>query len=611
MGAWDDGGDAMKKHVPCMSLGEAGRCLPCFAWLVAAAIVAAIFVAGCISQDPAGDGAAGRQNSLEVASIRYFPAEDGPEDETLEVVVRNCGDSPVTMSSALVDGRELKSAAASAATALKSFSFDVGGRSAAPRRVRNPSDPDVRWWQFYPSPAVPPGGFVSFMANLRGRPKPHSFELRTSTGQLLRLRAPRRSSSRREITFLAFTGDGRTALVRYSKGEPPCRAFVDGKPAPGVTVLSPADAGSQGGAVVPLERHVAKGDPVFVELEFPGGSRASAFIRVLPGVYSVAPFGNRDDEPLPEDVRRRFGFDDTLAILRLPHDVACDDVRAKEHGASATACLLSRRELFDSRPEELCGVDFCTALYRGVWNIYAPMADAVFCKPYRLHWGESPSRFMEEEDAMLGDVVRRVAPRPVAWVPERFRRMVELDGREFEQMAWCALLRGVRVVRCHHWKNDVLRPFGGNRGLEESVVRFNDGFRRLRPRLERLMPAGGWVDRDARIAVLEGWCAADGVLLLVRNLDYDNGLSTLSRQRSHAFSSRRREAVQLSYALPKWLSPGGAVDALDGAPVEAVDDGGMLKVRLAELQDFRIVWIPSAGEVQAAGSTLSEKEAMQ
>ena len=171
----------MKKHVPCMSLGEAGRCLPCFVWLVAAAIVAAIFVAGCISQDPAGDGAAGRTNPLEVASIRHFPTDDGAEDETHEVVMRNGGDSPVTMSAALVDGRELKSAAASAATALKSFSFDVGGRSAAPRRVRNPSDPDVRWWQFYPSPAVPPGGFVSFMANLRGRPKPHSFELRTST----------------------------------------------------------------------------------------------------------------------------------------------------------------------------------------------------------------------------------------------------------------------------------------------------------------------------------------------------------------------------------------------------------------------------------------------
>jgi len=601
----------MKNHVSSMSFGVAGRRLSCLMRLLAVAIVVSSSVAGCIGPDPAADGVAGRTNPLEVTSIRHFPTDDGAEDETLEVVVRNCGDSPVTMSSALVDGRELKSAAASAATALKSFSFDVGGRSAAPRRVRNSPDPDVRWWQFYPSPAVPPGGFVSFMANFRGRPKPHSFELRTSAGQALRLRDTRRSSIGREITFLAFTGDGRTALVRYSKGGPPCGAFVDGRPAPGVKVLLPASAGSPGGVVVPLERPAAKGDPVLVELEFPGGSRASAFIRALPGVHSVAPFGNRDDEPLPEDVRRRFGFDDTLAVLRLPHDVACDDVRAKEHGASATACLLSRRELFDSRPEELCGVDFCTALYRGVWNIYAPMADAVFCKPYRLHWGESPSRFMEEEDAMLGDVVRRVAPRPVAWVPERFRRMVELDGREFEQMAWCALLRGVRVVRCHHWKNDVLRPFGGNRGLEESVVRFNSGFRRLRPRLERMIPAGGWVDRDARIAVLEGWCAAEGVLLLVRNLDYDNGLSTLSRPRSHAFSSRRRGAVPLSYALPKWLSPGGAVDALDGTPVEAVDNGGALKVRLSELRDFRVVWIPSAGEVQAVGSTLSEKEAMQ
>ena len=565
----------------------------------------ALLLAGCRSSvSPVGGGAA-PANPISVASAHYFPTDDGKDDETYEVVLRNAGTAPVELTAAILDGRELKSANPSSAAALKSFSFDVGGRSAAQRRVRNPSDPDVRWWQFYPSPTIQPGGFASFMVNFIGSTRSHSLELRTADGSVLCHKIPRRVPGGRAVTYLAFTGDGSTALVRHSKGAPPCGVSVNGKAVAGARALSPSNAGLPGGVVVPLERPVAKGDPVFVELSFTDGSHASAFIRAMPGVYSVAPFGNHDDELLPKDVRNRFGFDDTLAVHRLPHDVACDDTRTKEHGASAAACLVSRKMHFAAHPGELSGVDFCTGLYKGEWNIYAPMADAVFSKPYRLHWGATPARFMEEEDAMVDEAVRRAAPRPVAWVPDRFRRAAELDGREFEQLAWCALMRGARIVRCHHWKNDLVRPFDGNPGLEEAWMRFNADFRRMRPRLERLIPARGWTERNARVAVLEGWCADEGVLLLVRNLDYDNGLTVLSKPRAHPFASARREVVTFGYAPPKWLKPGAAVDALDGSPVGAISGRGRISLRLDGLGDFRLVWIPAA---DGGKSILSTKE---
>ena len=140
------------------------------------------FLVGCSSLDSSANYDAIRAKPVSVAAARYFPTDDGKGDETYEVVLRNGTAAPVELSAALLDGRELKSADVAAAAALKSFSFDVGGRSAAQRRVRNPSDPDVRWWQFYPSPTIPPGGFASFMVNFIGSTKPHSLELRTADG---------------------------------------------------------------------------------------------------------------------------------------------------------------------------------------------------------------------------------------------------------------------------------------------------------------------------------------------------------------------------------------------------------------------------------------------
>ena len=584
--------------------------LQLLAGIATCAAVAAMQLVGCRSHvPPPSDGATGAM-PVSIVSAHYFSTGDGDCDETYEVVLRNDGDSPVSLTSALLDGRELKSPDLAAAAALKSFSFDIGGRSAAQRRVRNPSDPDVRWWQFYPSPTIPPRGHAAFMANFRGRAKSHALEVRMADGTAVSHHVPRHVLGGRAITYLGFSGDGRTALVRHSAGVPPCGVSVNGKAIAGARMLPPANAGLPGAVVMPLTPPVKKGDPVFVELSFPDGSRTSAFIRAMPGVYSTAPHGNRDDELLPEEVRRRFGFDDTLAVHRLPHDVACDDSRMREPGASASACLAARKSHLVARPLELSGVDFCTALYPGVWNIYAPMADAVFSKPYRLHWASAPARFMEEESAMVADAVRHAAPRPVIWVPDRFGRETELEGREFTMQAWCALLCGVRVVRCHHWKNDVRKPFDGNPGLEEAWMRFNADFRRMRPLVERLIPANGWTDRNSRIAVLEGWCADEGALLLVRNLDYSTGVVSLRKPRLHPFRSSRRDSVSLSYPLPKWLVPDQAVDALDGSRIEAAKDGARLTLRLASIGDFRIVWIPSV-DGGAAGSSLSAKETMQ
>lgn len=179
-------------------------------------------------------------------------------------------------------------------------------------------------------------------------------------------------------------------------------------------------------------------------------------------------------------------------------------------------------------------------------------------------------------------------------VPERYRKLRELDGAEYSVLAWCAMLRGVRGVRVHHWLNDPKDPFADNPGLADAVKGFNADFGRLRPRLGRLLPAGESEDRAARVAVLEGWSGDDGVLMLVVNLRYDTGIDPQTKRRTRPFAVSPIRDYALSYRLPKWLTPDAATDALSGERLEGAASNGVFKVTVPELGSHRLIWIGNA-----------------
>ena len=526
--------------------------------------------------------------------VQYCFSAGNAGDETVEVLVENGTHSPVEFVRAELDGTELPRTASSAAKALKAFSFEGVGGKARSRMSAQPPVAGARWWQFYPSPRIEAGGAAVFQLNFAERSRPCELRLTAKDGQSLSVRVPRYAPPRRRIEFLAFSGDGRTLLLRYSKGVPPDRLSVNGRAAD-FRVLEAASAARPGAVVADLPGAVREGESVLVELSFPDGIRRFAFVRALLGVCTIAPSGwDGDFTPLSKTERETYGFDEAMRVRRLPYDVACDDTRAHNPGANARVVVAARQEWQSKSPDGLCGVDFCTALYPSVWNIYSQMADAVITKPYKLHWGVNLSRFLDEEDAFLGQVVRDVAPRPVLWVPERFRKLRELDGTEYSVLAWCAMLRGVRGVRVHHWLNDPKDPFADNPGLADAVKGFNADFGRLRPRLERLVPAGESEDRAARVAVLEGWCGDDGVLLLVRNLRYDTGIDLETKRRVRPFAVSPIRDYALSYRLPKWLTPDAAVDALSGERLGDVSADGIFKVTVPELGSHRLIWIGNA-----------------
>lgn len=529
-----------------------------------------------------------------VADVQWCASADAAGDGTVEVLLRNATGRAVEFVRAELDGTELPATAPAVAKALKAFAFEGLGSGARRRMDVSPPVAGARWWQFYPSPRVAAGGATVFQLNFAGASRPCALKLTTRDGAAVSVKVPRCAAPRRRIEFLAFSGDGRTLLLRHSKGAPPNRLPVNGR-ATDFRVLGAASESRPGAVVADLPDAVREGGPVLVELGFPDGARRFAFARAMLGVCTVAPSGWGDDfQPLPPAERAAYGFDADMRVWRLPYDIACDDTRARSPGASARAVVAARQERLAKFPDGLCGVDFCTALYPSVWNIYSQMADAVIAKPYKLHWGVNLSRFPDEEDAFLGQVVRDVAPRPVLWVPERYRKLRELDGAEYSVLAWCAMLRGVRGVRVHHWLNDPKDPFADNPGLADAVKGFNADFGRLRPRLGRLLPAGESEDRAARVAVLEGWSGDDGVLMLVRNLRYDTGIDPQTKRRTRPFAVSPIRDYALSYRLPKWLTPDAATDALSGERLEGAASNGVFKVTVPELGSHRLIWIGNA-----------------
>lgn len=529
-----------------------------------------------------------------VADVQWCASADAAGDGTVEVLLRNATGQAVEFVRAELDGTELPATAPAVAKALKAFAFEGLGSGARRRMDVSPPVAGARWWQFYPSPRVAAGGATVFQLNFAGASRPCALKLTTRDGAAVSVHVPRCAAPRRRIEFLAFAGDGRTLVLRPSAGVAPRGLAVNGRPV-AFRALAPAAKGWPGAVVADLPVPVREGEPVCVELAFPDGARRFAFVRALLGVCTVAPAGWGDDfQPLPPAERAAYGFDETMRVYRLPYDVACDDTRAHSHGASARAVVAARQERLAKFPDGLCGVDFCTALYPSVWNVYSQMADAVIAKPYRLHWGVNVSRFLDEEDTFLAKAVRDVAPRPVLWVPERFRTLRELDGAEFSVLAWCAMLRGVRGVRVHHWLNDPKDPFADNPGLADAVKGFNADFGRLRPRLGRLLPAGESEDRAARVAVLEGWSGDDGVLMLVRNLRYDTGIDPQTKRRTRPFAVSPIRDYALSYRLPKWLTPDAATDALSGERLEGAASNGVFKVTVPELGSHRLIWIGNA-----------------
>ena len=569
-------------------------------FLSVAAALALATLTGCVTPPPVAEPSGwmdGPERQPFILGVQYVASTGNAGCETVEVFIVNPTASPVTFTNAVLDGIRLPPLEEAAARqAAKGFRFDIGGRAVAPPP---PAALDERaaWWQFYPSPTIPAGGSALFQVNFRnaaGKSRPYPLTLAADDGTVLDAAIPHYMPPARRITAAAWAPDGRTLNIQYTRGAAPTNVLINGTAPAGFRTLAAAGQGGPGAVAVPLGKPIAQGAAVLIELDFGAEGVRRAFLRASPGILLDAS-GVDHSKQLPKSVRQEYGLDDVSTVYVLPYDVVCDDTRAGRHGHSAPDAAVARLKAYRDDPARLSGVDFCTALYPSVWNIYAPLADAVVTKPYQLHWGPDPARFIEGEDELIARAVAAAAPRPAVWIPERFARNRHLEGEELKVLAWTALLRGIKGIRCNHWKNSADKPFLNCPGTGEALKALNADIRRVRAVLSPLLPHAARHIREQRLTLYEGWCGDAGVLLLARNMRYATDEEPDDSGRSPRFHVDVSEDVPLAFTPPPWLKPGPPVDLLTGERLPTAEGArGALTITLPSLASHRLVWIPNA-----------------
>lgn len=559
-------------------------------------LVLLVFAAGCYDSSDKGSVLSVDIKKEICIGGEYYGNAACSKDETYELFLRNPFDECIEFSEAELDGCVLPLANQGVREALKNFTFEFKGKALRPA-TRKARVSACRWCQFYPSNILAPGTYASFQINFRGPCASRSLKLKTKCGKSVEVEIPRTTHHTTYVTYASFPIDGKSMNLRLHGHDLPSVVRVNGRTCK-IKVLRDFDQEAIRIVKVELGTPLSSGDVVFSEIMFEAGGVDMFLIRAMLGVSVEAPYGDGDNIPLSKKDCLKYGFDNGIVAYRLPHDVVCNDVRMNEKGYSAVQCLGSRVRYHRNNPKGLCGVDFCTALYPQAWSIYAPMGDVVYSKPYRLHWGANPAVFMEEEELAVVQAVQNAAPRPVIWVPERFRAKRELTGPEYEQLAWSSFMVGARTLRCHHWKNDIQRPFDKNPSLERSVIKFNRDFNKIRGLLGSFVPFGVRTDRDERIKIFEGWCADEGVLLLLRDLSYGKNPLTFEKKDSPSIPSEKIRKISLDYKIPEWMCDATAYDALTGCVLDSKVAGRRLTVSLADFETYKLVFIANKNKMR-------------
>jgi hypothetical protein len=562
---------------------------------ILAASVAAALLPGCATA-PHGDTRTG-PGSPAVTGVQYATSTEDAGCETVEVFIFNPGTLPVIFKGAYLDGTAIAGSSRRAAEMARKFSFGTGGTGFNLRRPPPAADPRVIWSQFQPSHEITPGGFGVFQIGFRGmtcHAGSFNLSLETVDGTCVDTVIPRLFPAGRRITAVTWSPDGSVVNVQYSGGTAPQALLVDEVPLPSMRILEHPVKGRPGVVCGAMPCPAEPGAPVLITLDFGGGKQHRFLARALLDIVVDAPNGWRDSETLREELRLEHGFDANPAVKRIDVDVACGDTRAHRHGHRAPDVIDARVKAYTANPARLYGVEFCTAQYPEIWNIYTPIADAVFAKPYQLSLSRDPAAFIENELDTLSFIVGASAPRPVVWIPERYKKERRVEGRELEVLAWAAFLSGARGVCYHYWKNDPENPFGESVDVPGAMSRLNRELNSIRPILSMLIHQQSSGDRSGMTHVHEGWSGDAGVLLLVRNMRYSTDGRPNGGGRNPRFNVTAAEKVKINYLPPPWLMAGQAVDPLLGEPLETTAGrDGELSIRIPRLDSHQLVWIPN------------------
>ena len=518
------------------------------------------------------------------------PADPAAPVALYEVYLVNTGVTSRAFTEVTLDGRRLTQPA-SALLGPQNIAID----GHAVRLPDAPSDPDLFWWQFYPSADLPPGGSAVLQLCFRDDVRtPRVLTVADASGIVIPWTIPRRARQPApRIAAVTYAHDLSRLFVQCaSPGSPPEAFWINGRLSAPVRTLAGADPRTPVLAELRPLSALAPGLPLDVRVRFAGGIERRALVRVLKGIVLDAP-GDIGGRRRAKELHLSADPD----VLMIPIDATCDDLREGGSGASAWAVVGERQRAWRRRPEKLAGFGFCTAVTPVTAAIYGRIADAVYAKPYQLGWGTDPARFLDRETDILAAQREAAAPLPFLYIPERFaRRGRHLAPAELEVLQWSALAAGAKGLRWHFGMNK--GGLDATPGLIPVLQRAGEQIRRLEPLLAPLVPVADETQGDEKsgyVRVLTAWCGSRGVLYLVR----DRNLGAIPGDMPV------RKDVRVELDVPPWCRGASVLDLLGGERL-AVSRPGRLPLTLAGLSGFRLLWI-DADPGQAALDTFSRK----
>lgn len=349
--------------------------------------VLTVLFAGACAHLPRSPRSPATGSFVPVAVQHLVPV--GPESAVgvMEVYLVNTGTTTRTYTAVMLNDRPLRAVRTDAMTGA---TVELEGRHV--RLEPDPAaDPDVAWWQFYPGAQVPPGQTTVLTVCFRRQiPLPARLTVLDAAGENLEVPIPRRQfGASARITAVTFARDLSHVYVQCDAADrQPVALWLNGWAASPMHRLTGANPRVPVLLCVQTPFPLATGMPLDVRVQFDDGTQRRALVRAFGGI-SLDAAGDRSTGIAR---LRDLKLDATPPVLLIPFDAVCADFGARQPGIAAWNVVSERQRLWRRRPDRLAGFGFCTAFTPDSWNIYGPIADAVYAKPYRLGWGRDASR---------------------------------------------------------------------------------------------------------------------------------------------------------------------------------------------------------------------------
>lgn len=563
---------------------------------------------------------------------QYAPSSDtGIDRQTYELYIENTGSKPVEFTSVTLNGEKLILVQVQAKSLSRSLdAFEIDG---IPMSINENSEnlaqsaPDnVGWWQFYPDQIVPAKGAAIFQVNFKSKPQAQQkLVLETSTGLKISCPLQRFRFPEKLITAITYSKDYSQVFIQYESrnGAPVDKVWLNGVEIKSFKILPARDRKTPCMLAIQAPFPISTGMPLHVKLRFADQDWRYALVRALSGIeLDAAEVAGR-----PTRLERRdFSLDPFPPVTMILYDFTCADVTANDKGRSAMDLIAARLALYRKDSSSLAGISYCTAIYPEIWNIYGPLADAVYAKPYRLGYGQTPKRFFEEEEDVLEKAASTASPKPWIYIPESYklRNKRLIEDQELQTLGWLALARGAKGIRYHYWKHPD-NTFVLNKGLQDGLITLNLQISDVRDLLSPVafvsasqarvpcriplpvttnapfIPRSDDPNLDPRptadlnVKTYISWAGDKGMLVYVRNLDYSTDAQPDENGVKPRFSAPRREDIKITIPLPPWFIPGASRDLVKAGLVPCAFNqtpaGMEAQLVLPELEAFRVIWI--------------------